>query len=136
MGDSGAPNVLLHIMKLKGSFQTSPIKNWTTLTVFMAFVVSVVPAALAVVAGMLFFAFARMTLPVLYSVPFLSIFLRPFTAHFLKGFWTIALFFYHLRLVIRAFFLSFSTFLIWELTDNLFDRVVTEVCFISLRSCL
>lgn len=117
-----------------GTCQTSPIKNMNSLTVVMAFLVSLVPAALAVIGGMLLFAFARLILPVLYGVPFLSIFLRPFTAHFLKGSWTIVLFFYHVRLVIRAFFLSFSSFLIWEITDNLFDRVIIEVrLLVSLK---
>jgi nucleoporin NDC1 len=101
----------------------------------MAIFVSIFHSALAVIGGMLFFGIARVTLPVLYGVPFFSIFLRPFTAHFLKGSWTIVLFFYHARLVIRAFFLSFSTFLVWEITDNLFDRVITEVrLFISLQT--
>lgn len=92
----------------------------------MAFCVSIISAALAVIAGVLFFGFARMTLPVLYGIPFLSIFLRPFTAHFLKGPWTVVLLFYNLHLVVRAFFLSFSTFLVWEITDNMFDRVIAE----------
>jgi len=92
----------------------------------MALFVSMFHAALAVIGGLIFFGIGRVVLPVLYGVPFLSIFLRPFTAHFLKGSWTIVLFFYHIRLVVRACFLSFSTFLVWETTDNLFDRVITE----------
>src|SRR5258708_5301603 len=101
----------------------------------MAFFVSIFHAALATLGGILFFGIARVTLSVLYCVPFFSIFLRPFTAHFLKGSWTIILFFYHVRLVIRALFLSFSTFLVWEVTDNLFDRVITEVgLFISFQT--
>jgi len=93
----------------------------------MALFVSMFQSALVVIGGLIFFCIGRVVLPVLYGIPFFSIFLRPFTAHFLKGSWTIVLFFYHIRLAIRAYFLSFSTFLVWEITDNLFDRVITEV---------
>ena len=113
-------------------FQMSPIKNWTSLTVFMAFCVSIISATLAVV---LFFGFARFTLPILYAIPFLSMVLRPFTAHFLKGSWMIVLFFYHIHLAVHPFFLS--TFLVWEITDSMFDRVIAEVrLFTSLYAIL
>ena len=95
--------------------------------VIMSLLVSIVNATLALVGGMCFFGFTRMLLPFFYSIPLLSIVLRPLTAHFLKGSWTLSLLFHHVNLVARSFILSFSTVLVWELTDNLFDRVIVEV---------
>jgi len=73
------------------------------------------------------FALARLSLPVLYQIPFVSIFLRPFTAHFLKGPWTFSLPLNYYAVWSRAWLLSFSTFLNWEIADSLFENVVAGV---------
>lgn len=105
---------------------TSHPTNWV-FVVLMSFLVSMVNASLALVGGMIFFGMTRMLLPFFFSIPLLSIFLRCLTGHFLKGSWTILLPFYYANLVAWSYILSFSTILVWELTDNLFDRVVVEV---------
>jgi len=100
--------------------------NWVFM-VIMSFLVSIVNATLALVGGMCFFGLTRVLLPFFYSIPLLSIIFRPLTAHFLKGSWTLALPFHHVNLIAQSFILSFGTVLVWELTDNLFDRVIIEV---------
>ncbi|KAK0186270.1 nucleoporin protein Ndc1-Nup [Armillaria mellea] len=79
-----------------------------------------VPASAAV------FAFARLTLPILYRLPLLHLILRPFTAHFLRGPWTIFLPVQHFALLIRAWFLAFSTLSTWEVAELLFDSFVSQ----------
>lgn len=103
------------------------MKNWTALLILIAVLVSLVNATMAMAMGLLSFSLVRMFLPILCNLPVVSSILRPFTGHFLKGPWTIILPFYHFRLVARAASLSFSTSLIWEMTDNMFDRVIAEV---------
>ncbi len=103
------------------------MKNWTALLILIAVLVSLVSATLAVATGLVSFGLVRMLLPIFCNFPVVSPILRPFTGHFLKGPWTMTLPFYHFRLVARAVSLSFSTFLIWEMTDNIFDRVIAEV---------
>ena len=80
--------------------------------------------------GLISFSLARMFLPILCNLPVVSSILRPFAGHFLKGPWTVILPFYHFRLLVRAASLSSSTSLIWEMTDNMFDRVIVEVRFV------
>lgn len=75
----------------------------------------------------------RSGLPILYKLPLLSLALRPFTAHFLKGSWTASLLLWNLALVFRAWCLAFSTLLNWELVDALFDGV-TEPGLVSALS--
>lgn len=71
-----------------------------------------------------------MALPPLYKLPLLHVFLRPFTAHFLRGSWTLLLPFRHFTLIIRAWFLSFSTMASWEISELLFDFFIPQVsCF-------
>ena len=90
---------------------------------------SVVFTGLAIFAAATIFALARLSLPVLYQIPFVSIFLRPFTAHFLKGPWTFSLPLNYYTVWSRAWLLSFSTFLNWEIADSLFENVVAGVSF-------
>lgn len=94
------------------------------LTIAVSYVVSVVFTSLAIFAAATIFALARLSLPALYQIPFVSIFLRPFTAHFLKGPWTFSLLLNHYTVWSRAWLLGFSTFLNWEIADSLFENVV------------
>jgi nucleoporin NDC1 len=73
----------------------------------------------------LFFAISRFLLPVLYQIPILPIFLRPFTAHFLRGSWTLFLPLRHFSLILRAWFLGFTTAFIWEAAESLFETFVS-----------
>ncbi|KAK0438795.1 nucleoporin protein Ndc1-Nup [Armillaria borealis] len=95
--------------------------NFLRTLVIVALLASVsVPTSAAV------FAIARLTLPILYRLPLLHIILRPFTAHFLRGPWTIFLPVQHFALLIRAWFLAFSTLSTWEVAELLFDSFVSQ----------
>ncbi|KDR79388.1 hypothetical protein GALMADRAFT_63284 [Galerina marginata CBS 339.88] len=96
------------------------------LVILGSFLTSAVFTTLAILMGAIAFASARMPLPILYKIPMFSPILRPFTAHFLKGQWTMLLPFSHLPLLFRAWFLAFSTFLTAEISDSLFEHVVSS----------
>ncbi|KAF8871139.1 nucleoporin protein Ndc1-Nup [Gymnopilus junonius] len=68
------------------------------------------------------------------QIPLVSLLLRPFTAHFLRGQWTLLLPFRHIALVVRAWGLATSTFLVWELADTLFEHIVSEPTPVSTFS--
>jgi len=76
----------------------------------------------------LLFGLARsLVLPVLLKLPVVSMLLRPFCAHFLRGSWTVMLLPRHLSLVWRTFLLGLSTVSSWEFAESLFDERVQEV---------
>lgn len=93
----------------------------------MATFVSVVFATMAIITAAVLFASARISLPILYKIPLVSLLLRPFTAHFLKGQWSVLLPLTHVPLLVRAWFLAFTTFVNWEIADALFEHVISEV---------
>ncbi|KAI0777424.1 nucleoporin protein Ndc1-Nup [Trametes elegans] len=79
------------------------------------------------VAHLVVFAVARsVALPLLFQLPFVHTVLRPFTAHFLRGAWTITLLTRHWSLVSRAFYLALTTVGIWEFAESAFDAIVAE----------
>ena len=65
--------------------------------------------------------------PLVYQIPLISMLLRPFTAHFLRGQWTLMLFTRHWPLITRTFYLALSTIGIWEFAESSFDNIVAEV---------
>lgn len=73
------------------------------------------------------FALTRLFLPIVYKLPILPSLLRPFTAHFLRGSWTIVLLFQNIDLIRRAFCLGYISFFTWEILDTLFDLNVAKV---------
>ncbi|KAI0655040.1 nucleoporin protein Ndc1-Nup [Cubamyces menziesii] len=88
---------------------------------------TLVYALLVTVAHLAVFAFARsFALPLLYQLPFVHLVLRPFTAHFLRGAWTVTLLARHWSLVSRAFYLGLTTIAIWEFAESAFDAIVAE----------
>lgn len=75
------------------------------------------------------FAVGRaVVLPVLFKIPVVSHLLRPFAAHFLRGY-TPVLFFTQLPTILRAFFLGITTLMSWEISETLFDTSTSEVHF-------
>lgn len=78
------------------------------------------------------FALNRLLLPIVYKLPILSSLLRPFSAHFLRGSWTIVLLFQNTDLIRRAFCLGVISFFTWELLDTLFDLNVAKVALSHL----
>ncbi|KAK7047372.1 hypothetical protein VNI00_006603 [Paramarasmius palmivorus] len=79
----------------------------------------------------LLFVICRVLLPILFKVPILPIFLRPFTAHFLRGTWSLLLPFYHYGLLFRAWFLGFTTIATWEFSEALFDTFIPQPVRVS-----
>lgn len=65
-------------------------------------------------------------LPILFKIPVLCHLLRPFAAHFLRGY-TPVLFFTQFSTILRALFLGITTLASWEVSETLFDNSVTEV---------
>ncbi|PPR04189.1 hypothetical protein CVT24_010737 [Panaeolus cyanescens] len=102
------------------------------LNVVFSAIVSAVFTTLTLTASMTTFAALRAILPVFFKLPIIPLFLRPFTAHFIKGSWTFLLPFFHISLLFRGWLLAFTTFFLWDVADSLFDSVVSEAVPISL----
>ncbi|KAG6888247.1 hypothetical protein C0992_009203 [Termitomyces sp. T32_za158] len=92
--------------------------------IVQSIVVAGLLATLVLPLAALVFGFVRFALPFLYKLPLLHIFLRPFTAHFLRGPWTIFLPFRHVFWLIRAWFLAFTTLIAWEFPNAIFDTFI------------
>lgn len=75
-----------------------------------------------------------MSFPVIYKLPLLPIMLRPFTGHFVRGPFTLMLLFSQFGLLLRAWFLGFTTLFIWEISELLFDVIIPQVCSIDCVS--
>ncbi|KAG6827985.1 hypothetical protein H0H92_009749 [Tricholoma furcatifolium] len=92
--------------------------------IIQSIVVAALVATLALPMATLVFALFRVTLPLVYKLPLVHTVLRPFTAHFLRGTWTLLLPLYHIPLLARAWFLAFSTLSIWEFSNATFDTFI------------
>ncbi|KAA1477952.1 hypothetical protein DENSPDRAFT_867789 [Dentipellis sp. KUC8613] len=94
---------------------------------FQATIISAIFALLVFSTYVAAFGLARtLVLPLLFRIPVLSLALRPFCAHFLRGPWTIGLLPRHFALVARTCVLSFTTVLSWEFAESLFDEKIHE----------
>lgn len=123
---------------IKSTYQPSNDKRrrFNPGDIFQAVVIAAIIATLTLPLAALVFALVRFTLPVLYGLPLLHNFLRPFTAHFLRGPWTLSLPFRHLPLLIRAWFLAFTTLANWEFANAIFDTLIYYVCTRPYLNCL
>ncbi|GLB40861.1 putative nucleoporin protein Ndc1-Nup [Lyophyllum shimeji] len=92
--------------------------------IVQAVVIAAMLATLALPFAGLVFASFRATHPLLYKLPLLHNLLRPFTAHFLRGPWTVFLPLRHVYLLTRAWFLAFTTLAIWEFSNTIFDTII------------
>ncbi|KAJ3566049.1 hypothetical protein NP233_g7250 [Leucocoprinus birnbaumii] len=128
----GIRNVMLDRFAFKWAIavrKTEISLNVTPVDVVRSIIVSGVLSLLVLPLTASVFAVARVFLPILYKIPFVSLFLRPFTAHFLRGSWTILLPLRRIDLIRRALHLGFISFFIWDTADTLFDvNVSTQVC--------
>ena len=102
-------------------------RNSRILIILFAVVVSSIFTTIAISVASGLFALARILLPALYKLPVLPFVLRPFTGHFLRGPWTFSLPLRHFGLLARAWLLGFSTFISWEISECLFEKIVAEV---------
>jgi nucleoporin NDC1 len=104
---SGAPSVVLQVM--------------------VAFFVSTVSITATIPLACTAFALIRVfILPTLYQLPFVRIALRPVTAHFLRGPYTLSLPFRHIQLLARSWFVGLTTLFLWEATESMFDGMLSE----------
>ncbi|KAG7094980.1 hypothetical protein E1B28_005777 [Marasmius oreades] len=101
------------------------------LDLFQAILFAAVLTSASMAVAAYVFALLRLSLPVLYRIPVLPMLLRPFTAHFLRGSWTFLLPFYHYRLLVRAWFLGFTTIANWEFSEALFDSFISQPIRVS-----
>lgn len=109
-------------------------KNQYRLNIFelmRVFVVVIVFSSASLVCASLSFATIRIIFPMLYRFPLLPIILRPFTGHFVRGSLTLLLPFSHIGLLFRAWFISFTTMFVWEISELLFDVLIPQVCTID-----
>ncbi|KAG5716381.1 Nucleoporin NDC1 [Termitomyces sp. T112] len=92
--------------------------------IVQSIVIAALLATLALSLTASVFGIIRLTLPLVYKLPLLRIILRPFTAHFLRGPWTIFLPLRHVSLLIKSWFLGFTTLATWEFSNEIFDTFV------------
>lgn len=112
-------------------------RNSRVIVVLFAVVVSSIFTTIAICAASALFVLARILLPALYKLPFLPFVLRPFTGHFLRGPWTFSLPLRHFGLLARSWLLGFTTFISWEISECLFEKIVAEVkIFSNLVACI
>ncbi|KAL4251139.1 NDC1 family protein [Abortiporus biennis] len=89
-------------------------------------------AALSITVHTSLFALTRsVVLPILYKVPILSRFLRPFSAHFLRGSFSLVLLAKNWSLVWRTFVVAYFTAVNWEFAEGVFDSLVAEPIVVS-----
>ncbi|RXW17250.1 hypothetical protein EST38_g8607 [Candolleomyces aberdarensis] len=99
------------------------------LQVLTSFFVSVVSVSPSLPLACVVFGLGRMVvLPSLYQLPFIPVFLKPFTAHFLlkRGPYTLLLPFTHIPLLARAWFVGLTTFFLWGSAETMFEGIVCE----------
>ena len=112
-------------------------RNSKVIIILFAVVVSSIFTTIAICAASALFALARILLPALYKLPFLPFVLRPLTGHFLRGPWTFSLPLRHFGLLARSWLLGFTTFISWEISECLFEKIVAEVKISSnLVACI
>ncbi|PFH45653.1 hypothetical protein AMATHDRAFT_8848 [Amanita thiersii Skay4041] len=123
-------NIMLDRFVLRSS-NTHPKRPITLLTIVQALIVMLFLSTLVQPITCLVFAATRFTLPILYKLPLLHYLLRPFTAHFLRGSWTITLPARNFLLLIRSFFLGYSTLLSWEFAEAFFEVYISQPVTVS-----
>lgn len=67
-------------------------------------------------------------LPIFLRIPIVSSLLRPFTAHFVRGPWTLILPLRQFSLEFRTFILGWMMLANWEFAETLFDVYIPQVC--------
>lgn len=113
------------------SVQAASSSTSTFLHIAVAAAISAVYTSLSISTASILFSVARGSLPLVYQIPFAPVFLRPFTAHFLKGPWAFFLPLTNISLLIRAWALAFTTFFTWETADSMFEKVMEDVMSMS-----
>ena len=104
------------------------LKKFGLARVLTVALTTVVYTLLVTAAYIAVFAIVRSAVfPIVYQLPLVSWVLRPFTAHFLRGQWTLMLFSRHWPLITQAFYLALSTVGIWEFAESSFDNIVAQV---------
>ncbi|KAJ3895442.1 nucleoporin protein Ndc1-Nup-domain-containing protein [Lentinula edodes] len=127
-------SLLRNAMLDRFAFKWSIASNQYRLNVFelmRVFVVVIVFSSASLVCASLSFATIRIIFPVLYRFPLLPIILRPFTGHFVRGSITLLLPFSHIGLLFRAWFISFTTMFVWEISELLFDVLIPQPIKVS-----
>ncbi|EMD32361.1 hypothetical protein CERSUDRAFT_118729 [Gelatoporia subvermispora B] len=110
------------------STTTNPVQARTVrLAQLLTMLVTVgIFSGLCVAGHTLLFGLARsIALPVVFRIPIVSRFLRPFMAHFLRGRFTLTLLARHWSLITRTFYLGITTLAGWEFAESAFDEAVS-----------
>jgi len=95
--------------------------------VFRSFMVSSILSLLVLLLTVTILTVSWFFLPVVHKIPFVSLFLTPFTAHFLRASLTIFLPLRHFDLLRRALHLGFVSLFVWDIVDTLFDNNMAKV---------
>jgi len=109
-------------------FQNNATSQKVTIShVFRSLMVSSILSLLVLPLTVTVFTVSWFFLPVLHKIPFVSLFLTPFTTHFLRASLTIFLPLRHFDLVRRALHLGFVSLFVWDIVDTLFDNNIAKV---------
>ncbi|KAK2467574.1 hypothetical protein APHAL10511_000429 [Amanita phalloides] len=116
-------------------FSSSPFSSSrlliTPLTIIHTILVCILLTSLSVPLTCILFALCRFLLPLFYRLPLLPYLLAPFTAHFLRGHWTLTLPLYHFPLLVRGWFVAYTTFLTWEFASVFFESSTSQPITVS-----
>ncbi|TFK32384.1 nucleoporin protein Ndc1-Nup [Crucibulum laeve] len=98
---------------------TIPLPRSTLIAPVTAFFV--IPTVVLPAACLLFFL-AKLVFPILYTLPLLHVFLKPFTGHFVRSRqWVMFLPLKNFGLLVRAWWLAASTVGVWEGVESVFE---------------
>ncbi|KAJ8507456.1 hypothetical protein ONZ45_g10177 [Pleurotus djamor] len=100
-----------------------------------AAVVAALLTSIALPVSMLSFTVARVILlPIIFKIPFVPVFLKPFMAHFLRSPWHMLMPFRYAALLSRCWFLGTTTVALWEVSNALFDHFVPQQVTVASMS--
>ncbi|KAF8677924.1 hypothetical protein AX14_004725, partial [Amanita brunnescens Koide BX004] len=124
-------NILLDRFIFHFSPSTSPQRLFSAFTIIHAIVICTILTTLSTPLTCITFGLSRLSLPLFYRLPLLPYLLKPFTAHFLRGTWTLLLPLHHFPLLLRGWFIAFTTLFTWESSSLLFESSTSQPITIS-----
>ncbi|KAF8344848.1 nucleoporin protein Ndc1-Nup [Amanita rubescens] len=124
-------NILLDRFVFRFSPSSSPRPLISTFTILHALVICTILATLSTPLTCIAFGLSRFALPLLYRAPLLPYILKPFTAHFIRGSWTLFLPLHHFPLLVRGWSIAYTTLLTWESASLLFELSTSQPITVS-----
>ncbi|TCD63234.1 hypothetical protein EIP91_005819 [Steccherinum ochraceum] len=108
------------------------VKTFRLAQAFTSTITMVLLTALSLALHTCVFGLGRsLVLPIIFKLPVVSMLIRPFAAHFLRGPLSFTLFIRNWALIRRAYALGLFTTLNWEFAETVFDTYVAEPLTVS-----